>query len=127
VTLGLTLDTGALIAIERRDRRVAGLVEATRRRGARVTVPTPVVAEWWRGQRGPVARLLDAFDVEGLDRELSEVAGLALAAISGSGTIDAIVMASAARRGDSVLTADFEDLDRLRAYFPNVRILTVGK
>jgi hypothetical protein len=28
--------------------------------GARITVPSPVVSEWWRAQRGPVSRILDA-------------------------------------------------------------------
>ena len=41
-------------------------------------------------------------------------------------TIDAIVMASAARRGDIVYTSDFEDLERLRAHFRAVpRVLGV--
>jgi hypothetical protein len=35
-----------------------------------------------------------------------------------------IVMASAARRGDVVHTSDFEDLERLRAVFPTVRVLS---
>ena len=40
-------------------------------------------------------------------------------------TIDAIVMASAARRGDVVYTADVGDLTRLQAFFPAVRVLGV--
>ena len=36
---------------------------------------------------------------------------------------DAVVMASAASRGDRVLTSDFDDLERLRSYFPGVRLL----
>jgi hypothetical protein len=59
--VGLTLDTGALIALERRDRRAASLVQSTKARNGRVTVPTTVIVEWWRGQRGRVATLLDAF------------------------------------------------------------------
>jgi len=34
-------------------------------------------------------------------------------------------MASAARRGDVVLTSDFDDLERLRQRFPAVRVLGV--
>jgi hypothetical protein len=33
------------------------------------------------------------------------------------------VMASAARRGDVVYTSDIDDLQRLSAYFPSVRVL----
>ncbi len=49
--------------------------------------------------------------------------GEALAAVPGAPTIDAIVMASAARRGDLVYTSDVADLERLRKYFPSVRRL----
>ena len=126
VPTGLTLDTGALIAIERRGRRAAALVESARARGARVTVPAAVIVEWWRGQRGPVARLLDAFDVDPLERDLAKIAGHALArAPAGPSAVDAIVMASAAQRGDTVLTGDTDDLEALRAVFPTVRLLRV--
>jgi hypothetical protein len=45
--------------------------------------------------------------------------------VDGATTVDAIVMASAARRGDVVYTSDFGDLARLRAFFPSVRVLGV--
>jgi predicted nucleic acid-binding protein len=124
--LGLTLDTGALIAVERRERRAASLIESTRSRGGRVTVPTAVVVEWWRGQRGPMARLLEAFDVEPLEEELARLAGQALALVpAGPSVVDAVVIASAAQRGDVVLTSDIGDLERLGRVFPGVRILAV--
>jgi hypothetical protein len=47
------------------------------------------------------------------------------AAIRQAGAIDAIVMASAARRGDVVYTSDLEDLQRLQPHFPAVRLLSV--
>lgn len=123
---GLTLDTGALIALERGARRVTALIDTEHERRRRITVPAPVVAEWWRGQRGPVARMLDAFAVEPLGESLARIAGEALARVgSEPGAVDAIVMASAASRGDRVLTSDIEDLDRLRVAFPNVRLLGV--
>ena len=37
--------------------------------------------------------------------------------------LDAIVMAFAASRGDVVFTGDTVGLDRLRAFFPTVRVL----
>lgn len=40
-------------------------------------------------------------------------------------TVDAIVMASAARRGDVVLTSDVADLERLARHFKSVRVLSV--
>ena len=64
-------------------------------------------------------------------RRSSKSAGEALASLRKAGavdagvTIDAIVMASAARRGDSVFTSDVEDLQRFGRYFPNVRLFGV--
>jgi len=123
---GLTLDTGALIALERGAVRARELIRAAQRTDCPITVPSAVIVEWWRGQRGPVARLLDAFRIELLDRDLAKEAGRALALAPGPSAVDAIVMASAARRGDRVLTGDVEDLDRLGNVFPEVRILAVG-
>jgi hypothetical protein len=51
--------------------------------------------------------------------------GEVLASVHAATAIDAIVMASAARRGDVVYTSDFQDLTRLQAHFPSVRILAV--
>jgi hypothetical protein len=48
------------------------------------------------------------------------LAGEALAAVAGSTAIDAIVMASAAQRGDLVYTSDIDDLERLRVHFSAV-------
>lgn len=123
---GLTLDTGALIALERGNPRARALIASVRGRRERITVPAAVIAEWWRGQRGPVARLLDAFDIEPLERGLAERAGEALARTAGPSAVDAIVMASAARRGDRVLTGDVDDLTALRGVFPNVTVLGLG-
>lgn len=121
---GLTLDTGALVALERRDARALRIVGAARAGGETITVPAVVVTEWWRGQKGPVARLLDALDVEPLGIVLARVAGEALARVGrGPSAVDAIVMASAASRGDRVLTGDVDDLGRLAQVFPEVRVI----
>lgn len=123
---GLTLDTGALVALERRNERVLALVDVARKQGRAITVPAAVVVEWWRAQRGPVARLLDAFDVEPLQSELAHLAGVALATAGpGPSATDAVVMASAAQRGDVVLTGDVDDLAKLQKVFPAVRLLRV--
>jgi predicted nucleic acid-binding protein len=122
----ITFDTGALIAVERRDRRMLSFMATALAAGAKITVPTVVVGEWWRGQRGPVGRILDAVHLEPLSASLARIAGEALAACSGATLIDAIVVASAARRGDLVLTVDVGDLSRIRdAAFPAVRIRRV--
>jgi hypothetical protein len=124
---GVTVDTGALIALERADRRMLGLWRVWARQNTAVTVPSLVVAEWWRDQRGPIAHLIDAMYVELLTENLARIAGKALGELrlGREHTIDAIVMASAAQRGDVIYTSDFDDLTRLGVCFPAVRILGV--
>jgi predicted nucleic acid-binding protein len=119
----ITLDTGALVAIERRRRPMLAFMTEALGRGLRITVPTCVIGEWWRGQRGPAARILDAVIVEPLTLVLAKLAGEAMAIVRGASLVDAVVVASAAQRGDLVLTGDMEDLSRIRdAAFPRVRL-----
>ena len=128
----LTFDTGALIALERRSMRMKSVVDAARLRQARITVPSPAIAEWWRGN-STVRRMVRAMiDVEPLDERVAKLAGEALAsfqrgsAVDAAITIDAIVMASAAQRGGVVYTSDVDDLQRFAAFFPTVRVLGVS-
>jgi predicted nucleic acid-binding protein len=123
----ITFDTGALVAIERRDRAMLAFMTAALAAGSKITVPSVVVGEWWRGQRGPTARILDAVDIEVLGGRLAKVAGEVLGVVRGASLVDAVVVASAAQRGDLVLTGDMNDLLRIRdARFPGVRIRAVG-
>jgi len=124
---GLTLDTGALIALERGDTRMSKVFARAAECALTLTVPMVVVAEWWRGSSRRVAWILDSCDLEAMDEALAKAAGEALQAIGRATTIDAIVMASAARRGDLVYTSDFDDLTRLAAHFPSVRVLSVDE
>jgi predicted nucleic acid-binding protein len=122
----ITFDTGALVALERRGARMLRIVDAAAQSSGRITVPTVVVAEWWRGRANKrMARLLEGIEIEPLDLHLAKAAGHAIAEVRGATTIDAIVMASAARRGDTVFTSDFEDLARLAGFFRGVRVLHV--
>jgi hypothetical protein len=122
---GLTLDSGALIGFERQDRRTLMHIKLAQQLGHELTVPTPVIVEAWRGglRSARIAALLDACIIEPLLPQLARVAGEAIASVKGATVVDAVVMASAASRGDRVLTSDFDDLDRLRSYFPEVRLL----
>jgi predicted nucleic acid-binding protein len=124
---GLTLDSGALIAFERSERRMIAHLKEAQNRGVGVTVSAAVVAEIWRGGlRGArIAMLLRTCVIEPVSESLARSAGEALAAVGSTDTIDAIVMASAAMRGDRVLTSDPDDLLRLQAHFPVVRVLSL--
>jgi predicted nucleic acid-binding protein len=120
---GITLDTGALVAIERRKRRGTRLLELARLRLAVSSVPMPVVSERWRGRTDARERILEAVNVEPLSLAVAKAAGEAMAKVPAATAVDALVMAFAAARGDVVLTEDVDDLERLRAFFPTVRVL----
>ena len=120
---GITLDTGALVAIERRKQRGNQLLELARQRLAVLSVPVPVIAEWWRGRTDVRERILDVVNVEPLSLAVAKAAGEAQARVAKSTAVDAIVMAFAASRGDVVFTGDTDDLARLCAFFPTVRVL----
>ena len=122
---GLTLDTGALIALERRRHRMRKVIDVATRDAVAVTVPIVIMAEWWRGQSELRELIRRMVTIEPMHEELATAAGEALAEVNDVGVADAIVMASAARRGDVVYTSDFEDLQRLQAVFPTVRVLSV--
>ncbi len=122
---GLTFDTGVLIALERRAQRAWNVYRAAREAKVRITVPSVVLAEWWRGRTDAREHVRSGMVIEWLSEQLAAVAGEALGSVPSATTIDAIVMASAASRGDVVYTSDLEDLERLRLYFPTVRVLTV--
>jgi predicted nucleic acid-binding protein len=124
--IGLTLDTGALVALERRDARMTRVFAAALADGLALSVPTVVVAEWWRASSAPRRRILDALRIEAPDVATAKAAGEALAIVGpGPSVVDATVMAAAARRGDIVYTSDVDDLARLGAVFRNVRVLRV--
>ncbi|MGH7280137.1 MAG: PIN domain-containing protein [Polyangiaceae bacterium] len=119
------LDTGALIAMERRKQRSSFLVKAFQEGSAVLTAPMPVVTEWWRGRTDARDLILELVSVEHVSLSVAKAAGEALAAVPSATAIDAIVMAYAASRGAVVFTSDVVDLERLRNFFPTVRVLGV--
>lgn len=117
---GLTLDTGALIALERGEKRMRTAVLRAEQLGMVISVPAVVLGEWWRGDVGRQRAILEAVDVEPVSEQLGKLAGEAIAALPGATVVDAIVMASAAQRGDVVYTGEFEALESLRIHFTGV-------
>ena len=132
---GVTFDTGALIALERRKERARKVFERLREHDVVITAPLPVIGEWWRGRSDWRERILMSIRIEELTLAMVKLAGEALASLPsppstrrrrpGPGFVDALVMASAASRGDVVYTGDLEDLECLTPFFPEVRILTL--
>ena len=119
----VVFDTGALIALERSSRAVAGLVAEARRARETLTVPAGCVAQAWRDPRRQVR--LAAFlkrpnvDVVAMDEDQARRVGRLLAATGTSDITDAHVALCALRRDAAVLTSDPEDIRRL---VPTLRI-----
>jgi len=124
-TQGLTFDTGMLISLERRKQRAWEVYRRAQERHATIAIPAPVLGEWWRGPTDLRNAIVQSVTVEPLTEAISKLAGEALAEVKNATTIDAFVMAFAARRGDVVYTGDVEDLEKLRAFFPGVRVLSI--
>lgn len=120
----IVFDTGALIALERRRQRILEVWRTARFARRPVLVPGAVIAEWWRGRTDLREAILEGVSVVPVDDAVGVAAGEALAEIDEAGAVDAIVMAVAARHGAVVYTSDLADLDRLRTYFPGVRLLS---
>jgi predicted nucleic acid-binding protein len=125
---GLTFDTGALIALERRRDSMRKVFATAITNGVAITVPVVVVTEWWRAGHREKERLviLRSLRVEPLVERVARLAGAALGRTQGAGAIDAIVMASAALRGDTVYTSDPNDLAALKdanSGFASVQVL----
>lgn len=123
---GLTLDSGALIAFERGDRRMLALVVRARERGDPLAVPAGVVGQVWRDGRKQVrlARLLgsELVEVEPLDDHRARAAGQLCGVTRTSDVIDAAVALCAQARRQSVVTSDAEDLLRLDSTLSVIRI-----
>jgi predicted nucleic acid-binding protein len=114
---GLTLDAGALVAVERNDRFVASLLAVARRDGHVIAIPAGALGRVWRDGRrqARLARLLAASNVsvEPLDEIGAREAGQLCGLRGTSDVIDASVALCARARGDRLVTSDVDDFRRL--------------
>ncbi len=114
---GVTLDAGALIAVDRDDRRVVVLLARARETGARVTVPASVLAQAIRrlDKQVRLSRLIrqPTTDVIDLGRVDATNVGRLLAASRTSDIADAHVVICARRADQPVVTSDPGDLRQL--------------
>jgi hypothetical protein len=113
-SVNAVLDAGALIGIDRDDRRTAGLIELGRRSGAPLVTAAPVVAQAWRGsgRQARLARLMAIIDVRSTHLVDARAAGELLAASDAADVVDAL-LALLAVPGDQLLSSDSADLQAL--------------
>lgn len=124
---GVTLDTGALIAASRDDRRFWVWWKWLTLKGLVASVPSPVVAQAWRGPRDArLAMVLGGCREVPLDGTASRRTGELCARAGTADVVDAFVVRGAADRKEDVLTSDPGDLRALAAHAPGVgRIRTL--
>jgi predicted nucleic acid-binding protein len=114
VTGAITFDAGALIAIERRSRRMQALLEEIDRRDWQVAVPAGAVAQAWRGgpRQARIAALLsdERTQIVALDDPVARAVGLLCGRSGHSDVVDVSVALCARQRNLHVVTCDPEDL-----------------
>lgn len=108
----LVLDAGVLIAYERRERAVERWLRQVELDRGRVAIAAPTVAEVWRdgARQARLARLLGSCLIVDCDQATGRDAGRLLALVGSDDTLDALVVATAARLSAAVLTEDPADL-----------------
>jgi hypothetical protein len=114
VTSAITFDAGALIAIERRSRRMQALLGEIDRRDWQVAVPAGAVAQAWRGgpRQARIAALLsdERTQVIALDDPVARAVGLLCGRSGHADVVDVSVALCARQRNLHVVTSDPEDL-----------------
>ena len=105
---GVTYDTGALIAADRNDRAMWALHAGFLAEEAVITVPSPVVAEAWRGgsRQANLSRLLALCIVEDLSLAQARHVGVLAGKSAHDDIVDVTVVEGAVRRGDAVITSN---------------------
>jgi hypothetical protein len=113
-TPGVTLDAGALVAAEQDSRQVWARLKAVRKNAAAITVPAPILAQVWRvPPHAEIARLLKACEIDELREAGAKAVGRLLGVSSTSDIADAAVVVGAVARGDTIMTSDPGDIQRL--------------
>jgi hypothetical protein len=109
------LDAGALVAIERGDREMLGIIQRESDAGLLTITHGGVLGQVWRGgarRQARLARALAGIEVRAIDAELGRQAGVLLGRARRSDVIDAALIVIA-QDGDEIFTGDEGDLRHL--------------
>jgi hypothetical protein len=115
----LVLDTGALIALDRNDRRAWAMLRNAADDSAQVSVPAGAVAQAWRdgSRQALLAQALTHCDEVALDGSVARAAGLLCGRSDTPDVVDASVALVAAARSQTgptaLVTSDTADLHHL--------------
>lgn len=122
----LTLDAGALIALERGNHRVMALLKTATQFALTISASAGVLAQLWRAsaRQATIARILkdELVQVPPLDRKAALQIGSLLASRGSSDVVDAHVALLALATGSIVITSDPHDI---RVFAPDLQLATV--
>lgn len=113
--MSLVLDSGALIALEKKDRAMWRRLKAALLAKSVPVTHGGVVGQAWRGggpRQALLARALAGIDIRPLDENLGRAAGSLLAHGGSVDVIDAALVLLA-NDGDDIVTSDPEDIEPL--------------
>jgi hypothetical protein len=123
---GIVMDAGALIALDRGDKRMIALLQRAVTQGRAFRVPAGVVGQVWRDGRVQVtlSRFLRSAGVEviPLDEQLARSCGELCGATNTRDIVDASVVLLARERLDPIVTSDPDDLRHLD---PGAQIIAI--
>ncbi|HEY1618357.1 MAG TPA: hypothetical protein VGG25_12110 [Streptosporangiaceae bacterium] len=124
-TTGLTLDTGALLALDHPAKAIAmqARLEAARQRGGTICIPAEAVAQAWRSPRqARLARLLKSpdIDIAVMTLGVARSVGLMCAAAGHDDVVDVHVVLCARQRSHAIVTSDPRDIARIDATVPRI-------
>jgi hypothetical protein len=115
--VSVVLDTGALLGIERGDRRIAAILKVELAAGRSPRTHGGVIGQVWRGGKGRQSRLakaLQGVEIVAIDDALGRRVGILLGRSGRTDVVDAGVVLIA-DDGDEVFTGDRADLQDLAA------------
>jgi hypothetical protein len=124
---GLTLDTGALLAMDHPGKAIVmqARVDETLRRGGTLCVPAGAIAQAWRNSRqARLARLLKSRDVDIaiMTPNVARGVGLLCGRTGHDDVIDVHVVLCARERRHAVVTSDPDDMFRIDPELPLIRV-----
>lgn len=106
--MGVTYDTGALIAADRNDRAMWALHAGFLAEEITPTVPAPVAAEAWRGgsRQANLARFLALCLIEDMEEDQAKAVGVLAGKAAHDDVVDVTVAEGAIRRRDAIVTSN---------------------
>ena len=124
---GLTLDTGALLALDHPPKApiMQARLEEVRRRGGSICIPVSAIAQAWRGpEQARLARLIKSSDVDlaALTVSMARTIGVVCGRTGHRDIVDVHVALCARERHHAIVTSDIDDLRLIDPDLPLIRV-----